>query len=907
MSVALEQPCIALSPQGHLLWYPTGGDPWPVPAAIDRVRDAFAVSGAHGLLHLPTREADTQLPAGPTFWRSFARLHLTRFCHRPETDDLQQITAGPTDAEWLNLTDRAPPMPGGEYLSVDVLRSLWTALDETVRAEAAGCAGGAPAYLKQLGAVWRMVGRVCFHLAENRKNPNLPFAFLATYSAGLSAAGQAQHRPLGQALKEYAGEGNKRALLALLTPVNRAAEKSVLTKELLENSALFQPLAWRPDQAFQFLKDIPVLEESGLVVRMPERWGGKRPARPVVGVRVGEQRGAGLGADALLDFKVETTLAGEALTEEEWRSLMDSSGGLVLIRGQWVEANPEKLRATLAQWKQAEKAAGDGVSFGEAMRLLSGMPGGDEPGGGNQAEEETRAWTGIKPGAWLEKTLAVLRDPARLAVNGDNYGLTAVLRPYQRTGVEWLRFMSALGLGACLADDMGLGKTIQVLGLLAGARQTKAAERPSLLVAPASLLANWRAELQKFAPSLRYRILHPSELAPDEWKKAQANAERARQGCDMILTTYGMVARWDGLRSLDWNLAILDEAQAIKNPVARQTRAVKELKAAQRIVLTGTPIENRLGDLWSLFDYLNPGLLGSARRFSAFVKDSGDDGGRLGALRSLVRPYILRRLKTDKRVIADLPDKTEVKAFCGLSKKQAALYEQAVRELAQKIEETEGIQRRGLVLAYIMRFKQICNHPSQWLRDQAYAHDDSGKFRRLREIASELAQRQEKALVFTQFREMTAPLAACLADVFHRPGLVLHGGTPVKDRRGLVDTFQADDGPPFFVLTTKAGGTGLNLTAASHVIHFDRWWNPAVENQATDRAFRIGQKRNVLVHKFICRGTFEEKIDKLLEDKTALARDVVDGASGEASLTEMNNAELIRFVSLDIERAGEVE
>jgi len=361
------------------------------------------------------------------------------------------------------------------------------------------------------------------------------------------------------------------------------------------------------------------------------------------------------------------------------------------------------------------------------------------------------------------------------------------------------------------------------------------------------------------------------------------------------------------LRGLEWNLAVLDEAQAIKNPAARQTRAVKELKAAQRIVLTGTPIENRLGDLWSLFDYLNPGLLGSARRFSAFVKDSGDDGGRLGALRSLVRPYILRRLKTDKRIIADLPDKTEVKAFCGLSKKQAALYEQAVRELAQKIEETEGIQRRGLVLGYIMRFKQICNHPSQWLRDHAYGHDDSGKFRRLREIASELAQRQEKALVFTQFREMTEPLAACLADVFHRPGLVLHGGTPVKDRRGLVETFQADDGPPFFVLTTKAGGTGLNLTAASHVIHFDRWWNPAVENQATDRAFRIGQKRNVLVHKFVCRGTFEEKIDKLLEDKTALARDVVDGVGGEAALTEMNNAELIRFVALDLEHAGEAE
>ncbi len=906
MSDLLKQPCIALTPQGHLAWHPDDGDPWPAAAAIGRVRDAFAKGSAYGLLHLPTRDADTQLPAGPAFWRAFARLHLTRFCHRPETDDLRQITPAPSESDLQNILERAPPMPGAEYLSIDVLRRIWAGLDETVRAEAARRPGGAPEYLKQLGAVWRMVGRVCLHLAENRTNPDFPFAFLATYSAGLSPAGQAQHRPLGQALKDYAGAGNRPALLALLKPVNRAAEKSALIKEMVENGALFKPLAWRPDQAFRFLKDIPVLEESGLVVRMPERWGGKRPARPMVGVRVGEQRQAGLGANILLDFKVEATLEGESITAEEWRSLMDSAGGLVMIRGQWVEADPEKLQAALDQWREAEKAAANGLSFGEAMRLLAGMPRENEPGRTGQAEEPTRTWTGIKPGAWLEKTLAALRDPACLAARDENYGLSAVLRPYQRAGVEWLRFMNALGLGACLADDMGLGKTIQVLGLLAGAPPEKTA-RPSLLVAPASLLANWRTELQRFAPALRHRILHPSELAPDEWKSAQANAERARKGCDMILTTYGMVARWEGLRKLEWNLAILDEAQAIKNPSARQTKAVKELKAVQRIALTGTPIENRLGDLWSLFDYLNPGLLGSVGRFSAFVKASAEDSARLGSLRALTRPYILRRLKTDKRIIADLPDKTEVKAFCGLSKKQAALYEQAVRELARKIEETEGIQRRGLVLSFIMRFKQICNHPSQWLHDHVYDRDDSGKFRRLREIASELTQRQEKALVFTQFQEMTEPLAACLAEVFHRSGLILHGGTPVKERRRLVETFQAEDGPPFFVLSTKAGGTGLNLTAASHVIHFDRWWNPAVENQATDRAFRIGQRRNVLVHKFVCRGTFEEKIDKLIEDKTALARDVVDGTGGEAALTEMNNQELIRFVALDIERAGEAE
>jgi non-specific serine/threonine protein kinase len=573
-----------------------------------------------------------------------------------------------------------------------------------------------------------------------------------------------------------------------------------------------------------------------------------------------------------------------------------------------VEADPDKLRATLEHWKRAEKEAGGEWSLAEALRALAGLDNKEmTPEAG--AEAETRVWTGVQAGAWLSQTLAALRDPARLAESGGWGELDSVLRPYQKTGAEWLRFVGELGLGACLADDMGLGKTLQMLAVLTSRAKTKSGHdlKPSLLVAPASLLANWRAEIQQFAPSLRYRILHPSEMEPEEWKKTQAHPGAAVKACDLAMTTYGMVARWEALRKLEWDCVVLDEAQAIKNPAARQTKAVKELQAAKRVALSGTPIENRLGDLWSLFDFLNPGLLGSAKRFAAFVKESEGSGARLGALRGLVRPYILRRMKTDKRIIADLPDKTEVKAFCGLSRKQVALYEQAVRELAEKVEGTEGIQRRGVVLAAIMRFKQICNHPSQWLRDQGYEPEDSGKFMRLRELVAEIAQRQEKVLVFTQFQEMTEPLAACLAAVFGRPGLILHGGVAIKDRRRLVETFQAEGGPPFFVLTAKAGGTGLNLTEASQVIHFDRWWNPAVENQATDRAFRIGQKRNVLVHKFVCRGTFEEKIDRLLEEKAALAREVVEGPGGETAMTEMSDKELIRFVALDIGRAGEAE
>jgi len=376
---------------------------------------------------------------------------------------------------------------------------------------------------------------------------------------------------------------------------------------------------------------------------------------------------------------------------------------------------------------------------------------------------------------------------------------------------------------------------------------------------------------------------------------------------DLVITSYGSLLRLPGLAKIPWHLLVLDEAQAIKNPGARQTRAAKQLDAHARIALTGTPVENRLGDLWSIFDFINPGLLGSGKEFSSFAKRLAErPHNPYAPLRELVRPYILRRLKTDKAVIADLPDKTEVKAYCHLTRTQAALYQQAVKELAAelntKLRDADDIKRRGVVLAFLMRFKQICNHPSQWLGDQAWAEADSGKLARLREIAAVIAAKQEKVLVFTQFREVTAPLSAFLGSVFGRPGLVLHGRTDVKKRQALVRQFQEDEEVPFFVLSLKAGGTGLNLTAASHVIHFDRWWNPAVENQATDRAFRIGQTKNVLVHKFLCRGTVEEKIDQLIDSKRQLSEDLLGGGA-ELLLTEMKNDELLKLVALDIHAA----
>jgi SNF2 family DNA or RNA helicase len=602
----------------------------------------------------------------------------------------------------------------------------------------------------------------------------------------------------------------------------------------------------------------------------------------------------------ILDFSIDVTLDGETLTARELRAILDGTDGLALVRGRWVEVDHERLRQVLDRWSSFEEAhVGGGLSIVEGLRLLAGAH--VEEGGAEPLTAEGAKWSKVVAGESLAKALAGLRSPETLADLDPGPSLRAELRPYQKVGLRWLWWLRSLGLGGCLADDMGLGKTLQVIALLVLVKNKgSAATEPSLLVVPASLIANWRAEIARFAPSLSVFVAHPSEVPPSELASLPPEALSGR---DVVITTYGTLQRLAGLTSRSWNVVVLDEAQAIKNPGAKQTRAVKTLRARIRLALTGTPVENRLGDLWSLFDFTCPGLLGSAKAFGRFVRSAEKrPHGGYGPLRELVRPYILRRLKSDKRVIADLPDKTEVRAFCGLTKKQVALYQQTVEELRQALQSTEGMKRRGVVLASLMRLKQICNHPSQWLADGSYAPAESGKFARLAELAEEIAARQEKALIFTQFREMTRPLADFLAGIFGRPGLVLSGETEVKKRMGLVDQFQREDGSPFFVLSLKAGGTGLNLTAARHVIHFDRWWNPAVESQATDRAYRIGQRNGVLVHKFVCRGTVEEKIDALIESKQDLARQILEGTD-EVKLTELDDDQLLRLVAIDIRTA----
>ncbi|MDP2273087.1 MAG: DEAD/DEAH box helicase [Archangium sp.] len=875
---------IALTPAGHVVLTEASPDV-PVLDSDVAARVAKAWGDGAGLLHLGWSETETALPPDFAFWRDLSKAVVSAVCTTPGIEELRdKVEFAQTNEQLEAMAAASPPMTGGEYLNAAVLAALQQQVLEALREELRSTKKSVQELFASKSAAWHVVGKVHLHLAENKRDPERPFAFMASYTTGLSAQGKAQHRPLGDAVRDSSSARDKDRLLVLLLPIKRASERATFLKELVDSGKIFRPLAWTAREAHRFLQELPELEDSGVVVRVPDWWKARQPPRPVVSVSVGGKQPTAVGLFAMLDFSVQVSLGGEELTADELKLLRAGSEGLVLLKGKWVEVDRQKLDQVLAHWKTVREQAGDGISFLEGMRLLSGaaIEGTEELGA-------VREWSSVRAGPWLTQTLQALRAPGT-ADPGD--ALRAELRPYQRAGVQWLWLLSQLKLGACLADDMGLGKTVQVIALLLLMKKKAAVKGPHLLVVPASLIANWKAEASKFAPSLIVVVAHPSELRLSADEPAEVAA------ADVVITSYGTVHRVPWFKARRWGLVVLDEAQAIKNPGSQQTRAVKQLEGVVRIALTGTPVENRLGDLWSLFDFLNPGLLGSSKQFTAFVKKSTS----FGPLRELTRPYILRRLKTDRSVISDLPEKTEMKAWCTLSKRQAALYQESVEKLAKELKQVDGIKRRGLVLSYLMRFKQLCNHPSQWLGDSRYATEESGKHERLQQLCEVIASRQEKVLVFTQFREMTLPLATWLEGVFGKPGLVLSGDTTVKSRQGLVKRFQEEEAVPFFVLSLKAGGTGLNLTAASHVIHFDRWWNPSVENQATDRAYRIGQKRNVLVHKFVCRGTIEERVDELIESKRRLSTELLEGGE-ELKLTELDDGALLKMVSLDLHTA----
>jgi non-specific serine/threonine protein kinase len=815
-------------------------------------------------------------------------------------------------------------MPGGEYLSASALQNVWRALALWVAGKFDS--GGVSAFLARHAPAWRRVGRLTFHLAENRAGGRRPFAFMATYVPSLTLEGLERHAPLMDALKHYEAEGDKAGLIRLLSPVRAAAEKLPWVAEMHRKGELYRPQLWTAAKAYRLLSDLPILEESGLSARVPDWWRERPRAR--VRVVVGANKTPSAGLKSILDWNMEMAAGDETVDPLELMSLLEESGaskGLVMFKGRWIEADRAELSKALEYWDKAKiEAKKSGVSFLRALRLIAGVPDSSplksgSPSLGKETPVEFEA------GEALKKILSRLKDPGE---SPEPEGLKAVLRPYQKEGLSWLAFLSSLGLGACLADDMGLGKTVQVLALLLLDKNQRGGElevegekesgeapeappRTSLLAAPASLLANWRAEADRFAPSLRLSVFHPSETPKERIKLWEEDPERLSRESDLVVTSYSTLSRsLDFFKKMAFRFVILDEAQAVKNPGANQSRAVKALNAESRVALTGTPVENRLTDLWSIFDFLNPGLLGSLKGFQDAVREMETVEKSYAPLRRLVSPYILRRLKSDKKIIDDLPDKVETVLYCRLTKEQMALYMSVVDSLAaslgdlkKKPERERDGKRRGLVLQSLMRLKQLINHPAQLTGDMDWRAEKSGKFLRLAELCGELAQRQERVLVFTQYREIIDPLSRHLETVFGRPGISLHGGTPVKARRGLVEEFQSPGGPPFFILSLKAGGTGLNLTRAGQVIHFDRWWNPAVEDQATDRAYRIGQKKNVLVHKCVTPGTVEQRVDELLSDKRTLAREILE-TGAEINLLNMEDADLLKLVSLDASRAA---
>ncbi len=610
-------PAPVLTPHGSLILANTEEALALEAARGARLEQTFARGPGHGLLSLGIDEIGTSLPPVLSYWRELGTHYATALCALPgigESDTKPPVPL-PADGALDAMAVAVPPMTGAEYLTAAVLADLWQSMDAAFDTELAEAKLSVQDFLKRRQPAWNLVGRVHFNLAENRKDEEAPFAFLATYTTGFSAAAKVQHLPLGKALQEYSGAKSRERLLSLLMPVQRAAEHCPWLKRMVDASEIFHPLRWKPQQAMQFLRDVPALESAGVIVRMPASWRMNRPARPRVKATVGGKAPSQLGMDALLDFQMEVTLEGESLTRAEIKRLLAQSDGLVLIRGKWVEVDHELLSRTLEQFEAVERrAATDGLSFGEAMRMLAGA---------GIAENDNAAsagidWSQTVAGPWLAETLAGLRGPEGLTRVDPGRSLQGTLRPYQQAGVQWLYLLAKLRLGACLADDMGLGKTIQVLSLMLALKNEGSGRRkPCLLVAPASLLANWAAEIARFAPSLTALVAHPSAMPAE---KRKADGSDAFGDADLVITSYGYLGRAPWLTGAPWHIVVLDEAQAIKNPAAKQTRLVKGLKAEARIALTGTPIENRLSDLWSIFDFINPGLLGSSKQFATCVK-----------------------------------------------------------------------------------------------------------------------------------------------------------------------------------------------------------------------------------------------------------------------------------------------
>lgn len=656
------------------------------------------------------------------------------------------------------------------------------------------------------------------------------------------------------------------------------------------------------DGAFDFLKESAwVLEDAGYKVIVPAWWTPQGRRRAQLKLKA-SSKSAGKNSqsksyfslDTLVEYQYELSIGGEPVSEREWQQLVEAKTPLVQFRGEWIQLDQGKMQEMMDFW-QKHRQENPEVGLLEFMQMAASQ--------GDDVEID------FSRDRTLLSMMDKLNQKSAFVPISDPKNLNGQLREYQKRGVSWLHYLESLGLNGCLADDMGLGKTVQVIARLVQEREQLAQQSkrrskkravlpPTLLIAPTSVLGNWFKELERFAPELSAVVHHGSDRA-----KTKKAFTQLCQEYDLLITSFSLVRR-DAtlLESVDWHRIVLDEAQNIKNPKTAQTKAILKLSGHHRLALTGTPVENRLLDLWSIFNFLNPGYLGKQSQFRKNFElpiQRNNDKIQSAMLKKLVEPFILRRVKTDKSIIKDLPEKVEQKLYCNLTKEQASLYEATVRDVEKQLKYSEGIQRKGIILSTLMKLKQICNHPMQFLQDNSdFTPERSHKLSRLTDMVAEAMADGDSLLIFTQFKEIGDALEKYLNHTYHYNTYYLHGGTTRKKRERMMADFQSPDTEPsIFVLSLKAGGVGITLTKANHVFHFDRWWNPAVEDQATDRAFRIGQRKNVFVHKFVTIGTLEERIDQMIEDKKKLAGAIV--GSDESWLTELDNAAFKKLIALN--------
>lgn len=824
------------------------------------------------LYHMTFQDTAKDSPTAK-FLKEVVQSFVRSLLASPEIEIAREKTKAVLDEDHIeNLLSLCPFALGSEFVDEEWLKLQYDQLQHVFEKEATSFEGTMQLYFESLSQNLQTAQRIYFHLVENPLDEDNPFAFMATY-ATKDQAGRVRHMPLAHALIEY--KDHQEELLALLSSLNKVADEVEYMQYLMDTGELFHPIKLKVKEAYALLKAIPLIEKSGIKCRVPNWWK-KHYASVHLNVSAGEKKPSFFGLETLIALTPSLAINGHMLSQDDINYLLKQEDGLTFMKGQWVEVNHQKLQELLQKMEHYDGT----ITLKEALTKDFVKDIDDDPDNGIE----------ITNGKWLRNMLQEMRQPRHIQKQSLPEDFDATLRHYQQEGYNWLNIMYTFGFGACLADDMGLGKTIQVIAFLEKLREEDA-DAKCLLVVPASLLGNWESEIKKFAPDLHYAILHSSKLS--DYQAYLADDPY------LTITTYGMASKIEGLSQRDWNVLILDEAQAIKNPITKQTKTMKKIPARFRIAMTGTPIENDYSNLWSLFDFLNKGLLGSFDQFKRFSKTIEDYPENTTKLRNLVSPFILRRLKTDKSIISDLPAKIEIVDHVNLSKRQIVLYKKQVEQLKEDIETAQGMERRGIVLSYITKFKQICNHPDQFNHDISFKAIDSGKYQMLKELCTTIYEKRERVLVFTQYREMCEPLSQYLASIFHKEGYIINGSTPIKKRTEIVNKFQSEHYIPYIVLTVKAAGTGLNLTAANHVIHFDRWWNPAVENQASDRAYRIGQKKKVFVHKLVSTGTIEEKIDELINSKQSLANNILS-SNEQINITEMSNDELIHLFQLEV-------